>query len=52
MGTASVSTTVLPLTVTPPVEARATSASLPPAGVAFTVNADVSGTDDVLSASL
>ena len=52
MGTAGFSTTVLPLTVTPPLDASATSASLPPAGVAFTVNTDLSGTEEVFSASL
>ncbi len=43
---------MLPLTVTPSLDASATSASLPSMGVASTVNAEVAGTEEVFSASL
>ena len=46
MGFASCRTIVLPVTDTPLAVARASVSSLPPAGVAFTVKALVTGTDD------
>ena len=52
MGRSSVSTTVLPEMLTPPVNASATSASLPPSGVASTVKAELAGTEFVFSGSL
>ena len=50
-GLASVSTTVLPATLTTAIAARSV-ASLPPRGVAFTVNAVAAGVEDAFNASL
>ena len=52
MGVASFSVSVSPEMLTALLAARATVSSLPPAGVAFTVNADAAGTEEVFSGSL
>ena len=52
MGVASFSVSVSPEMLTALLAARATVYSLPPAGVVLTVKADLSGTEEVFSASL